>query len=116
MKQDTLPAYDFILAFNAMFVSYYKLMNYDAILQSRISGYSTLEIILSILGILLLLEATRRTVGLPIVIVAASAILYAMLGKYITTQILLHQGFFYYLIANIILLHTRGLYGTNIQH
>src|SRR5690625_4532311 len=98
-----------------MFVTYYKIMNYDAILQSRISGYSTLEIILSILGILLLLEATRRTVGLPIVIVAASAILYAMLGKYIPTQILSHPGFSYDRIATSLWFQERGVFGTPIQ-
>src|SRR5690625_1138383 len=114
-KQDTVPAYDVILAFTAMFVTYYKIMNYDAILQSRISGYSTLEIILSILGILLLLEATRRTVGLPIVIVAASAILYAMLGKYIPTQILSHPGFSYDRIATSLWFQERGVFGTAIQ-
>src|SRR5690625_6017342 len=98
-----------------MFVTYYKIMKYDATLQSSISGYFTLEIILSILGILLLLEATRRTVGLPTVIVAASAILYAMLGKYIPTQILSHPGFSYDRIATSLWSQERGVFGTPIQ-
>src|SRR5690625_783227 len=98
-----------------MFVTYYKIMNYDAILQGRISGYSTFEIILSILGVLLLLEATRRTVGLPIVIVAASMILYALLGKYIPTQILSHPGFSYDRISTSLWFQESGVFGTPIQ-
>ncbi|HLS61169.1 MAG TPA: TRAP transporter permease [Virgibacillus sp.] len=114
-KQNTVPAYDVILAFTAMFVTYYKIMNYDAILQGRISGYSTFEIIISILGVLLLLEATRRTVGLPIVIVAASMILYALLGKYIPTQILSHPGFSYDRISTSLWFQESGVFGTPIQ-
>lgn len=114
-KQKTVPAYDVILAFMAMFVTYYKIINYDSILQSRISGYSTMEVIISIIGILLLLEATRRTVGVPIVIVAALMILYALLGKYIPTQILSHPGFSFDRISTNLWFQERGVFGTPIQ-
>ena len=72
--QKRVPWYDVLLAFTAMYVAYHKIFFYDIILQSRVSGYSSLDIIISIVGVLLVLEATRRTVGLPIVIVASVAI------------------------------------------
>src|SRR5690625_1291164 len=92
-KQNTVPWYDVILAFLAMYVTYHKIIFFDSILQSRITGYSMTDTIISIVAILLLLEATRRAVGLPIVIVASIAILYTLLGNYIPTKILSHPGF-----------------------
>src|SRR5699024_3197877 len=80
-KQKTVPWYDVILAFTAMYVTYHKIIFFDSILQSRISGYSMIDTVISIVAILLLLEATRRTVGIPIVIVATVMICYALFGK-----------------------------------
>src|SRR5699024_12434552 len=91
--QKTVPWYDVILAFAAMYVTYHNVFFYDEILQSRITGYDTLEVFISILGRLFLLEATRRTIGIPIVIVASVAILYAIFFKYIPIQILSHYRF-----------------------
>src|SRR5699024_1685842 len=69
--QTTVPWYDIVLAFVAMYVTYYKVINFDELLQGITWGYSAYDTFPSITGILLLLEATRRTVGVPIVIVAA---------------------------------------------
>src|SRR5690625_3910143 len=69
--QTTVPWYDVVLAFFAMYVTYYKVINFDELLRGITWGYSDYDTLLSIAGIGLLLEATRRTVGLPIVIVAA---------------------------------------------
>ncbi len=113
--QKRVPWYDILLAFTAMYVAYHKIFFYDSILQSRISGYSTLDTIISILGILLVLEATRRTVGLPIVIVAGVAILYAVFGKYIPTQILSHPGFSIDRTTNNLWFQERGIFGTPVQ-
>src|SRR5699024_2416596 len=81
-KQKAVPWYDVILAFVAMYVAYHKVFFYDVLSNAPVLGYDTFDIIVSVLGILLVLEATRRTVGLPIVIVASIAILYALFGKY----------------------------------
>jgi len=114
-KQTTVPWYDVLLAFLAMYVTYHKIIFFDSILQSRISGYSTIDIFISVLGILLVLEATRRTVGLPIVIVASITILYALLGKYIPTQILSHPGFSFDRTMTNLWYRETGVFGTPIQ-
>jgi len=110
-----VPWYDVTLAFTAMYVTYHKIFFFDSILQSRVSGYSTIDIIISILGIALVLEATRRTVGLPIVIVASVAILYTLVGKYIPTQILSHPGFSMDRITTNLWYRESGIFGTPIQ-
>ncbi|MFA1818804.1 TRAP transporter permease [Virgibacillus oceani] len=114
-KQTTVPWYDVILAFTGMYVTYHKIIFFDSILQSRISGYSTIDVIISILGILLLLEATRRTVGLPIVIVAGVAILYTIFGNYIPGQILSHPGFSVDRLATNLWYQESGVFGTPVQ-
>ncbi|MEK3935570.1 TRAP transporter permease [Sporosarcina sp. FSL W7-1349] len=113
--QKTVPWYDVALAFTAMYVTYHKIIFFDSILQSRISGYSPLDVLISIIGIALVLEATRRTVGLPIVMVASVAILYTLFGKYIPTQILSHPGFSLDRITTNLWFRESGVFGTPIQ-
>lgn len=114
-RQKTVPWYDVILAFTAMYVTYHKIFFFDSILESRIFGYSTVDTIISIVAILLLLEATRRTVGIPIVIVASVMILYALFGKYIPTQILSHPGFTFKQVTTNLWFQESGVFGTPIQ-
>ena len=113
--QKTVPWYDVILALTAMYVTYHKIIFNDSILQSRISGYSMLDIVISIVGILLVLEATRRTVGLPIVLVALVAILYSIFGNFVPTQILSHPGFSVDRTATTLWFKESGIFGTPIQ-
>ncbi|MGG0669556.1 TRAP transporter permease [Sporosarcina koreensis] len=113
--QKKVPWYDVLLAFTAIYVAYHKIFFYDSILQSRVSGYSSLNIIISIIGVLLVLEATRRTVGLPIVIVASVAILYAMYGNLIPTRILSHQGFALDRTMTNLWYRESGVFGTPVQ-
>lgn len=114
-KEKTIPWYDIILAFTAMFVTYYKILQFDELRQSRVLGYDSVETLISVIGIILLLEATRRTVGLPIVIVALTMIAYALFGDLIPTQLLSHKGFDYSRITNVLWFQDSGVFGTPIQ-
>lgn len=113
--QKKVPWYDVLLAFTAMYVSYHKILFFDSILQSRVSGYSNIDMILSVLGVLLVLEATRRTVGLPIVIVASVAMLYAIYGNFIPTKILSHPGFSIDRTMTNLWYRESGVFGTPLQ-
>src|SRR5690625_3091930 len=113
--QKTVPWYDLVLAFVAMYVTYYKVINFDALIQGVTWGYDTYDTVLSIIGILLLLEATRRTVGIPIVIVAAVMISYAMFGNLIPTQLLSHQGYDFADVATRLWYRDSGVFGTPLQ-
>ena len=88
-----VPWYDVLLAFVATFAAYYKILFYEDVLRARITGYSTFDLAIAVLGVLFVLEATRRTVGMPIVVMASLAILYALFGNLIPSPLLSHPGF-----------------------
>lgn len=81
MRKDTLPWYDIALAVVAFAVCFYQVLSLGALNRRlRLKPY---EIWLGIIGVLLLLEATRRVVGLPIVVIAGAFILIAVFGRYL---------------------------------
>src|SRR5690625_3214688 len=113
--QKTVPWYDVVLAFSGILVAYYKIINYDQINLSLAQGYSTLDIIVSVVGVLLVLEATRRTVGLPIVIVASVMIVYALFGHLIPTRVLSHTGIGFTDLSTTLWYQDFGVFGTPVK-
>lgn len=80
MPKNRLPWYDVALALMGFAVCMYQVINQGALASRlRLKPY---EIYMGILGIALLLEATRRVVGLPIVIIAGVFISLAVFGNY----------------------------------
>ena len=84
------PLYDWVLAGIASFSSAY-LYIYSAELAYRSGAPSTLDLIVSACGILLLLEATRRALGPPLMVVALVFITYAFAGPYMP-DVIAHKG------------------------
>jgi len=113
--QKTVPWYDLALAFFSMYVTYYKVINFDSLIRGVTWGYSEYDTYLSVAGILLLLEATRRTVGVPIVIVALVMMSYALFGAHIPTQMLSHQGYDFFEVATRLWYRDSGVFGTPLQ-
>ena len=106
--------YDVILALLAIFTNYYIVFNYDRIVSKAIIiGFSTTDIIVATLGIILLLEATRRAVGLPIVIIALLALAYGLWGKYV--PMFGHAGFSWKNLSTEMFLKTNAIFGIPIQ-
>ena len=70
---------DIVLSTLSVTATLYSIMNYETLMESA-GLYSNLDVAVALLGIILTLEATRRIVGLPIVIIAASFLAYAYLG------------------------------------
>ena len=75
-----IPWYDIVLAALGAIAYFYFVVNCRAIIDRGIRLTQT-EVILGVIGILVTLEACRRAVGLPIVIVASFFIVYAMTQK-----------------------------------
>ncbi|MBI5896916.1 MAG: TRAP transporter permease, partial [Desulfobacterales bacterium] len=69
-----------LLAAGAVYVGLYLAMNYMRIMEAG-GDYTSMDYIMAGCGILVVLEATRRTVGLPIVVLATTFLLYAYLGR-----------------------------------
>lgn len=110
-----VPWYDIVLAFAATFAAYYKIIFYEEVLRARITGYSTFDLTIAVLGVLFVLEATRRTVGMPIVVMAAIAILYALFGNLIPSPLLSHPGFALEQISPYLWFRESGVFGTPLQ-
>ncbi len=72
--------------------------------------YSTMDYIFAGLGILFTLEAARRVVGLPIVIIATLFLVYAYFGPYFP-GFLSHRGYSLRRIASHMYLTTEGIMG-----
>lgn len=77
-KPNGVPFYDYILAVVGAGSFFYYAINCQAIVD-KASRISEVDIAIAIVGTLLLFEACRRVVGLPIVCVSAAFIIYAFL-------------------------------------
>ena len=92
-----------LLSMVAFFVTFYLFYNYEALvyrngvlLKHPISFFGNefffpTELIIGGVGILLLLEATRRAIGIPLVIVASIFLIYSIFGQSMPLMIS-HQG------------------------
>lgn len=105
--------YDYILAVLSIIVCGYWPVYYDTIVQ-QVGGISEAQMIVGGLGILLVLEAARRAVGLPIVVVAATFLLYAYFGPYMPGN-LAHRGLSLNQLINSMFFTTEGILGTPLQ-
>ncbi len=104
-----LAWYDVILAIIGATVCGYIVYNYDTIVLE--AGPPTdLDLVFGIITIALVLEATRRIVGLPIALVAFIFLLYALFGNYIP-GIMGHKGFSVSRIVGHMYLTTEGIFG-----
>src|SRR5699024_5202599 len=74
-----IPWWDAVLALVGLAVNLYIVVRYAHLTSNlvQIMGFETLDYVVATLGIVLTLEATRRCVGLPIVIIGLLAIGYS---------------------------------------
>ena len=112
MPKDTLPLYDVFLAFVGAGCWCYYIINFESIVR-RAGAYTPLDIAVGVLGIIILFESCRRIVGLPIMIIAGSFILYAFIGKYLP-GFLNHRGYKLTRVVSHLYYTTEGIMGTPI--
>ncbi len=112
MPKNKMHWIDVTLAFVAGFVGLYIPFNYNNLLM-RAGDQTPIDIIVAILAILFVLEAARRVVGLPIVIIASTFLLYAKFGAYMP-GFLNHRGYSIERIVSHMYYTTEGIFGTPI--
>ncbi|MEW9675137.1 TRAP transporter permease [Lentibacillus sp. L22] len=113
-KRQGVPWYDALLALASLFANFYILFNYERLInEAIIFGFTAFDQIVATAGVLLLLEATRRVVGLPIVIIAIVALLYGLLGAYI--PVIGHSGKDWPTLATEMFYSSSSIFGTPIQ-
>jgi len=95
--------YNVLLSLLALFVTFYLFINYEPLVYRNgillkhpiiFFGYNfdfPTELIIGGVGILLLLEATRRAIGTPLVIVASIFLIYSIFGQSMP-EMISHQG------------------------
>jgi TRAP transporter 4TM/12TM fusion protein len=83
---DRIPWYDMALAAVSVVPGAYIVANYWAITSRivQVDSVTTTQLVFGILLVVLLLEAARRVVGLPIMIIGGVAILYMLFGDKIS--------------------------------
>jgi len=108
-SRERLTAVDVLLALATVAVGIYMVANHWE-LAFRAGDYTTLDLIIGAVGIFLVIEATRRVVGLPIVIVALVFLLYNYFGKYIP-GFMQHIGFPVDRIISHMWFTTEGIMG-----
>lgn len=102
--------YDGVLALLGIAVgSYWPIMINDLVL--RVSNLTTLDFIIGVLAVLLVLEATRRSVGMPITIIAIVFMAYALFGPYMP-GFLAHRGLSLEKLTQTMFFTTEGILGT----
>ncbi|MGF9905449.1 TRAP transporter permease [Brevibacillus porteri] len=79
-----------ILALLGVFVSLYWVIDYEG-LVTRTGNYTTMDMVVGGIAIVLVLEAARRVVGIPIALIATIFLLYTYFGPYMP-GFLEHRG------------------------
>ncbi|HEY8425920.1 MAG TPA: TRAP transporter permease [Limnochordales bacterium] len=105
----SLPWWDVALAVAGAAAPLYLVVFYQDIVL-RAAMPTPTDVAVAIASVLLVLEAARRVVGLPIVVVATAFILYALLGRSLP-GFLAHRGFSLSQIANHLYFTTEGIFG-----
>lgn len=100
---------DWLLALVASSTGAYLYVFYDQLAQ-RPGSPILQDVIVGGIGLLLVLEATRRSLGLPLASIALIFILYSVLGPYMPSMIA-HKGVSFNSLVNHQWLTTQGVFG-----
>lgn len=112
MPKDKLPWYDAVIGVLGFCSWMYITVNFDTLVR-RAGIYTPLDIFVGIIAILIVFEACRRIVGLPILIISIGFIMYALAGAY-APGFLNHRGYSYERIVSHLFYNTEGIMGTPI--
>ncbi|MUK92428.1 TRAP transporter fused permease subunit [Aliivibrio fischeri] len=107
--RDRIPAVDWILALLGSFSAAYIYIFYTE-LAGRSGAPTTFDIVAAVMGMILLLEATRRALGPPLMIVAAVFLLYTFAGPHMP-DVIAHKGASLNKAMSHLWLTTEGVFG-----
>lgn len=104
-----IPYQDWVIAFVAAFCAGYIFIFY-AQLAERPGKPTTIDLVVAVAGLVFLLEATRRALGPPLMVVAAVFIMYTFAGAYMPA-VIAHKGASLVKGMSHYWLTTEGVYG-----
>jgi TRAP transporter 4TM/12TM fusion protein len=88
--REYIPIQDWFLALVAAFCSAYLFIFYEQ-MSSRPGLPTNLDLVVGVVGLILLLEATRRALGPPLMVVATVFLIYTFFGPYMP-DVIAHKG------------------------
>lgn len=109
-RENKIPVIDWILAALSVACVVYLFASFDSLVD-RGGAPNTMDVIMGCIAIILVMEAARRCVGLPLVIMAGIFLLYAFAGPYLPGM-LGHRGYSVERVASQMYITLEGLLGT----
>ena len=110
-RKDALPWYDLLLGLIALALFLYPVINFSQI--ARRNSLLPYQYLIGGLAILLMMEACRRVVGLPIVLIASLFVLIAFFGRQMP-GFLSNRGFSVRQIIKHLFFTQEGVFGTPV--
>lgn len=107
--RDKMHPFDVFMAILGAAVPMYIVVFYPQLVL-RAGLVTTTDYIVGLLGVLLVLEAARRVVGIPIIIVSIIFLVYALAGPYVPGQ-LAHRGVDLPSLVEHLFFTTEGIFG-----
>ncbi|MDY6793513.1 MAG: TRAP transporter permease [Thermodesulfobacteriota bacterium] len=104
--------FDWALVCASVYCTFYICYNLTAIFE-RQGDWLTSDLVVSIIGTVLVLEACRRVIGLIMTGICIAGILYAMYGPYMP-ELIIHKGYSVERIVTTLWLTTEGIFGLPI--
>lgn len=104
-----VPIADWTIAIVASFCAAYYFLDYEAI-SERVGAPSMQDIIVACIGVPLLLEAARRSLGPALLIIASIFLLYSFFGNYMP-ELIEHKGYSLSQVVNHQWVTTEGVFG-----
>ncbi|MCI6153213.1 MAG: TRAP transporter permease [Fusobacterium perfoetens] len=108
-----IPWYDYILIILSLSIAAYIWIDWENFIN-RMGTPNTTDVILGTLLILLVMEASRRISGWPLVILSILFIIYALVGRSMPS-IFMHRGYTWANVVNHCFINTEGIYGTSVS-
>ncbi len=109
-----IPYFDIVMATMAFGISSYIFLDFDQFILR--AGHITLrDLMVGLIAIPLILEGTRRSIGVPLMVIALFALAYCYLGPYLVGVPLIsefaHRGYSVRRIIDHMYSGTEGIYG-----
>jgi TRAP transporter 4TM/12TM fusion protein len=108
-----MPVADLLLALLGYGAGFYVAMNHRQI-GTQVAMEQPLDLAIATIGILLVLLATQRVIGTPLVVLGGAALLYAYFGQQMP-DFFQHAGYSVHRIVAFSFLSTEAVFGTPIR-
>ncbi|MCB1997207.1 MAG: hypothetical protein KDG57_15260, partial [Rhodoferax sp.] len=105
-----IPLRDWIFAVAAAGFSLYLLLFFDDIFIQRAGQHSPADLMVGVIAIVMVIEATRRTMGIFLPLLAIATVLYGIFGPYLPGD-LAHRGYSVPRVVAHLYKGTEGIYG-----